>query len=261
MGGGELSRSKYRCPVSALGSVVGLIPLPPLCGPCREVGTSRGYRHPSPRSCLRLDGSLNVHLFALRVRQGAKSGLDPMLASQLQPGSQPIGKHGSWSSPRSKAVPSHQGGWRIAGFGSYGALRHVLSSTQVVLDAFKGWQCHADSEHRLMGHPLEDGELRAKRTLLGQGKCDPESGINGRIEAKSHWFFITQFEGVQHQILFHTRISKRHCRQHRYWRNTQSQFSLVLSPWKILLMPHALGDWTDPNWPSLSGGVSASLTY
>lgn len=105
MGGGELSRSKYRCPVSALGSVVGLIPLPPLCGPCREVGTSRGYRHPSPRSCLRLDGSLKVHLFALHVRQGAKSGLDPMLASQLQPGSQPIGKHGSWSSPRSKGCP------------------------------------------------------------------------------------------------------------------------------------------------------------
>lgn len=56
-------------------------------------------------------------------------------------------------------------------------------------------------------------------------------------------------------MLFDIRISKNRCKQHRYWRNTQSQFSLVLSPWKILLMPH------DPSWPSLSRGVSASLTY
>ena len=56
-------------------------------------------------------------------------------------------------------VPSLQGGWRAAGSGSYRALQHVLSFTQIVLDAFKGWQCGADSEHRLMGHPLEQGEL------------------------------------------------------------------------------------------------------
>lgn len=48
MGGGKLSRSKYQCPMSASGSAVGLVPLPLLCGLCREVGTSEGIAtHPN----------------------------------------------------------------------------------------------------------------------------------------------------------------------------------------------------------------------